>query len=316
MLNLCRHKQPIRRSAFTYCEDELPSRQDLGKEKYGGPFTNEQVEDVKVFVGIVKVLLSLGPVFCMDLAENALLLFYGSHLSGSYFNASVSSFDFINMAVLDNGLLSSLLVVISIPLYICLSRRSTFPNFKILRRLEVGIAIKLIDLTFLLTIDIIAHVKNEDLNCMFKSLDFGSDISPFSPIHLSLILVIQQLLSALSNMLIVISCFEFICAQSPHSMKGMLVGLSYAVRGLFQLIGAILIFPFLYWKFSYPSCGFAYYSMNVVIGLVSFIMFVWVAKRYKLRERDEPSRERQFVEEYYSNIQEEQGNDYSVSISS
>ena len=32
------HKNPIHRSAFTYCEDELPSRLDLGKEKYGGPF--------------------------------------------------------------------------------------------------------------------------------------------------------------------------------------------------------------------------------------------------------------------------------------
>ena len=34
------HSSPIRRSAFTYCEDELPSRLDLGKEKYGGPFKN------------------------------------------------------------------------------------------------------------------------------------------------------------------------------------------------------------------------------------------------------------------------------------
>ena len=41
------HSYPIRRSAFTYCEDELPSRLDLGKEKYGGPFTTEQVEDIK-----------------------------------------------------------------------------------------------------------------------------------------------------------------------------------------------------------------------------------------------------------------------------
>ena len=40
------HKVPVQRSAFTYCEDELPSGLDLGKEKYGGCFTTEQVEDV------------------------------------------------------------------------------------------------------------------------------------------------------------------------------------------------------------------------------------------------------------------------------
>ena len=53
------HKTPIRRSAFTYCEDELPSRMDLGKDKYGGPFTTEQVEDVKAFLGIITLLLIL-----------------------------------------------------------------------------------------------------------------------------------------------------------------------------------------------------------------------------------------------------------------
>ena len=51
------HTNPVHRSAFTYCEDELPSRIDLGKEKYGGPFTTEQVEDVKAFLGILRVLL-------------------------------------------------------------------------------------------------------------------------------------------------------------------------------------------------------------------------------------------------------------------
>ena len=42
-----KNKYPRQRSAFTYCEDELPSRIDFGKMKYGGPFTVEQVEDVK-----------------------------------------------------------------------------------------------------------------------------------------------------------------------------------------------------------------------------------------------------------------------------
>ena len=43
-----KHKYPERWSAFTYWENYIPSRIDLGKAKYGGPFTYEQVEDVKV----------------------------------------------------------------------------------------------------------------------------------------------------------------------------------------------------------------------------------------------------------------------------
>ena len=48
VLNYARkHKYPERRSALTYWEDDYPSRIDLGKDKYGGPFTIEEVEDVK-----------------------------------------------------------------------------------------------------------------------------------------------------------------------------------------------------------------------------------------------------------------------------
>ena len=50
VLNFARtHKWPLRCSAFTYCDDERPSRIDFAKERYGGTFTTEQVEGVKAF---------------------------------------------------------------------------------------------------------------------------------------------------------------------------------------------------------------------------------------------------------------------------
>ena len=75
------HKTPGRRSAFTYCEDEIPTGLDLGKEKYGGPFSTEQVEDVKVFCGILKVLFSFGAVFFLDFAANSVLPYYALHVT-------------------------------------------------------------------------------------------------------------------------------------------------------------------------------------------------------------------------------------------
>uniref|UniRef100_A0A1X7T7M0 Major facilitator superfamily associated domain-containing protein n=1 Tax=Amphimedon queenslandica TaxID=400682 RepID=A0A1X7T7M0_AMPQE len=60
-----KHKYPENRSALTYWEEEAPSRLDLGKDKYGGPFTEEEVEDVKtvfrmlpLFIGFTAVILS------------------------------------------------------------------------------------------------------------------------------------------------------------------------------------------------------------------------------------------------------------------
>ncbi len=51
-----KNNYPRCRSAFTYCEDELPSHLDLGKHKYGGPFTTEQMEDVKTFLRLLTVV--------------------------------------------------------------------------------------------------------------------------------------------------------------------------------------------------------------------------------------------------------------------
>ena len=67
ILNFARtNKWPLQRSAFTYCDDETPSRIDFAKERYGGPFTTERVEDVKACLRILGLLLTLGPLFTMD----------------------------------------------------------------------------------------------------------------------------------------------------------------------------------------------------------------------------------------------------------
>ena len=68
VLNFVRkHKYPLHRSAFTYSDVDYPSRIDFTKERYGGPFTTEQVEDVKTFLRILTLLISLGPVFVLEI---------------------------------------------------------------------------------------------------------------------------------------------------------------------------------------------------------------------------------------------------------
>ena len=42
-----KNKCPRLCSALTYIDEEHPSRIDFGKHKFGGPFTDEEVEDVK-----------------------------------------------------------------------------------------------------------------------------------------------------------------------------------------------------------------------------------------------------------------------------
>ena len=66
-------------------------------------------------------------------------------------------------------------------------------------------------------------------------------------------------------------------SPSPHSMKGLMIGTFFAIRGAFQLLGALVfIFPFLAWKStsSFPSCGFVYYLVNMIVTFLGLIAFI------------------------------------------
>ena len=53
-----KHKYPRQRNAFAYSEDVILSRIDFGKNKYGGPFISEQVENVKTLLQIIGALIN------------------------------------------------------------------------------------------------------------------------------------------------------------------------------------------------------------------------------------------------------------------
>ena len=68
VLNYARkNKYPsINRSALTYWEENYPSRLDLGKEKYGRPFTEEQVENVKVVIQLAPMFICVIGHVCSE----------------------------------------------------------------------------------------------------------------------------------------------------------------------------------------------------------------------------------------------------------
>ena len=167
-------------------------------------------------------------------------------------------------------------------------------------------------------VEIITRKRNVDL---YDSYDTANSTAQFIVVQLPLqdtfLLIIHYIMSAFSRMLLYIGMFEFICSQSPHSMKGLLIGLSYAIKGLFQLLAVGLATVFVLFDFfneDVPGLGYGYYITNLVLGTIAFIMYAYTAWKYKNRVRDEPSNVHQYAEDYYSNIQEEPNYDYSVSM--
>ena len=297
-----KHKRPVCRSAFTYCEETLPSRIDFGKEKYGGPFSTEEVEDVKVFFGILIVLFALGPTFATEIATNALLPTFAGHLQ------NVSTIDCFSKLIIDNGTLTPLFITILIPVYLCLFPflRSCIPGM--MKRMGLGMIFFLLSLLSTFSMDTAGHIINNNATC-FLSNDprTGGDYLDIN----SHILILQSFLNSIGYMLLYVATYEFICAQSPHSMKGLLIGVFFAINGLFQLLSTLGLFlPFTFWRPQFPSCSFGYYLVIILISLGGLLIFIFVSKRYHRRERDEQSRIHMYAEEYYEKTQDEPNYDY------
>ena len=89
-------------------------------------------------------------------------------------------------------------------------------------------------------------------------------------------------------------------------MKGLLIGVFFAIRGLFHFLNSIIILLF---SFDYPwtieenssatNCGFVYLLSTLVIGVIGLILLSVAAKKYKYRERDEGLFNQHHVEEVY-----------------
>lgn len=322
------HNHPIQRSAFTYCEDELPSRLDLGKNKYGGPFTTEEVENVKVFIGMFFLLITLGPFCLVEIAACAMQPVFNAHLiyynydgddviiNGTVFTNYQCGIGFGLRVLFGDGVITPILVVVLIPIFIFCIRPYTYKYIPgMLKRIGLGILFHLMSLVCTLSTDIVGHSMNlnNTTPCMFTT-NFDTQDQSLVPTANSFVFLPQDILNSIGYILFYTSAYEFICSQSPHQMKGLIIGTFFAIKGLFQLFGVVLLLvPFTFVRDVEnlsPSCGFAYYLINVLIGILGFVAYTWVARRYKYRQRDELSNIHQFVENYYEKIEDEPGYDY------
>ena len=319
ILNFARkHKQPVGHpSAFAYCDTFKPTRMDYAKERYGGPFTTLDVEDVKTFIRVFLLLIALGPVFVIGVPTSFYLFSsFGFHTgteneTGLYYSAKGF--------LLQRGILSYLLTVIILPIYTwlffsVLSKKSMTP--KILHRILFAVVLYLLSLISMIATDITGHIllisdNNEDDACMFFRTSFNEKSEKVLNLHWS-VLILPNLMKIFALDLIMASTFEFISAQSPHTMKGVLVGLLFAVRGFFQLIEAVLLFPFsvkaIWEKLQlnpHLSCGTSYYVATLAIALLGMILFVIAVKKYQYRKREEEPYSQSAVEEIYDRILQE-----------
>ena len=317
ILNFTRkNKYPLQRSAFTYSDDDKPSRLDFAKEKFGGPFTTEQVEDTKTFFKVLTVLLALGPIFTMDVPSSYMgFMLFGLHTGNVHFISVEPKGGFVNCTswvLLRSGSLKYAAGTLLFPVYMWVIfsyLHKRIPQMFV--RLLTGIIVYMLGNLCLVITDLIGHVnfKQDSNGANLCMLDFVQVSSPTLQMHWTAMLA-PSILLGVGPLIVMTTALEFISAQSPHSMKGLIVGLFFAIEGLFQLISAVALIPFsvesiwasIAMRHNPPitNCGFGYLLFTFTAALIGFGLFAVAAKRYKYRERDDKPYDQSQVEEIFS----------------
>ena len=296
------HKSPENRSAFTYWENEIPSRVDLGKSKYGGPFSEEDVENVKTFWRIVAVILSTFGLF---------IPYY--HVITDGVVSYINTFEGATTALNGHGSFALWLgldsqIILLVPLFelviIPLFPKIEYFILKALRAIGVSYILILIALLCMIVLELVGHsVTPGDVVCATSLPSTRDDHVQISFLYYSIPLVFSGLTAALSQLYIL----EFIISQAPANMSGMIIGIFFSVRTLYVTIGQMFIF----WKISgHVSCSFWVLLIQIGICIIGMIIYMYVARWYRRRRKDEDYEVHAVVKATYDHIfesrQEEQ----------
>ena len=285
-----KHKYPENRSALTYWEEEAPSRLDLGKDKYGGPFTEEEVEDVKTVFRLIPLVIvcsvasGLFGEFTLGLHFEA----YGCNDSDN-FEASLYSLSYIFIIFLHQFLV-----------YPCLYKY--IPSM--LKRIGMGLVV-IFAINILYTG--LAVIGNYDFGQIFHCFTAFDD--NLSIIHYKWMIFINNLTDAIVRYVYNVVLVEFILAQCPKSMRGTKIGLWYSIWNLRDFIQLVVFLPFLYHIGPEVSLGrgFYYFLARTIFALLCLILFIILAKRYKLRVREVEINIHRIAENYtINNIEHEE----------
>ena len=290
-----KHKSPQNRSALTYWENSIPHRINLGKSQYGGPFTDEEIENVKTFFRIVIIFASTFGFFIPNYTlVNGVLPFM------NVFSGAVTDVNGFGSFILWNCFNKSVIFVVPILEFIILPIFPKVEYFLLNPQKGFGVAYFLMLLTLLsmLVLDTIGHLITPlpGESCFLKTFGLTLDISYFY-------YAFPLIFGSLANMVGTISILEFICSQSPINMSGMLTGSFYLIRGIYVAVGPYLQQPFAYINTEIETftCSFWIILINMIICIVGLVVYLLTYQWYTQRKRGVEYNTNVVVEEIYDN---------------
>ena len=267
VLNYARkNKYPRSRSALTYWEESAPSRIDLGKDKYGGPFTEEEVEDVKTFFRYLPLLVCLFGVYVVIVVLPSL------HVSNNIVDSKgycILSSDNIMYLIL-----SILLVTYKIVFSKCCYKY--VPSM--LKRIGLGLCLLLLCVIMLVAMDLQDY--NIANNCTLSHTVYN-DTTTIDYVFVQ----VSQIIRGIGTVTVIPTSLELTVAQSPVHMRGLMVGAWFGVIGVFGVLSYAIYIPH---TLIHSHCTLYYHVTVSVCVVVTISVYGVLAKCYKLRTRNDP----------------------------
>lgn len=288
-----KNKYPRLRSAFVYWDEEQNSRLDLAKIKYGGPFTAEQVEDVKKFFQILGLVvlscLLLGLLANSDIVYHASssLTFDGIKQT-SYDETCIITTQCHRLLIVNIGsvVLAFMIIVWEVLFFPMFWRY--LQKWTILSKLILGIVFMLLYFASVMIIEVVGDLRmngNQTVSCTISPST--SNASSYFDLSYGW-LAIPNIFINLGNFLFGIAGLQFVFAQSPYSMQGLVLSVLYIILGVSFILfyGFQLLFhlPFFY-GLGNLNCVFWFLLASSVIALVLLILSLIACCRYQNRKR-------------------------------
>ena len=269
-----KHKAPLNRSALTYWEEDIPSRMDLGKSRYGGPFTTEQVEDVKTVLRlialsfpilVVAIALLLQPKVGFEQLHVSTLS-YCSWILLSEFTYSPQCCIVIGTLVYEFAIYPA--VVYRIP--------------SILKRIGIVSFLTVISSCVYLILEVIHYFHGNEQATTWTTI------------------ILYSIVKGLLILLLSCAILELVPAQAPYNMRSLFAGYMTIVFSLPIFLSSY----YSYYSQTNINCSdcninLIIFSVKLALSLFGFLFYCVLARWYKRRVRDDVFSPHRVVEEVY-----------------
>ncbi len=269
-----KHKAPLNRSSLTYWEEDIPSRMDLGKLRYGGPFTTEQVEDVK---SILRLLAMGIPLWLILFAYAFNPTFHGislQHHDIKFPNLTNCTSDMLFSFTYSDHWWSMIGILVNEFFFYPLLR-DRLPS--ILKKIGAG--------SFLSLVLSMCFIIQESFE-VFRSYEAIELVKS----------VISFVSKGLLSNIFLCAILELVCAQAPYNMRRLFTAymlLDYLTSTLAGYFGGVTISQ------QNNKMVLIVFGIKAILSLFGFILYCVLARCYKRRVRDEDYNAQRVVEEVY-----------------